>query len=90
METSTLPATPRGDRSLTALLRLWGKTTADPEYFHPALYHMLDVGHVQLGLVAKFSSPPRLWGKQGVHVNKSLAHHIGPPPTSWGLAHQQK
>lgn len=46
METSTLPATPRGDRSLTALLRLWGKTTPDPEHFHPALYHMLDVGHV--------------------------------------------
>ena len=28
------------------LLRLWGKTTADPHVFHPTLYHMLDVGHV--------------------------------------------
>ena len=26
------------------LLRLWGKTTADATIFHPALYHMLDVG----------------------------------------------
>jgi hypothetical protein len=31
------------------LLRLWGKTepgSKDPEKFHPALFHMLDVGFV--------------------------------------------
>lgn len=39
------------------LLRLWGKTTADPNLFHPALYHMLDVGHVAQLLLQPPASP---------------------------------
>lgn len=39
------------DQNLVKLLRLWGKTdrnNIDPQVFHPAIYHMLDVGNVAL------------------------------------------
>jgi CRISPR-associated endonuclease/helicase Cas3 len=39
------------------LLRLWGKTTTDPAVFHPALYHMLDVGHVAQQLLSGRATP---------------------------------
>lgn len=39
------------------LLRLWGKTTDNPDVFHPALYHMLDVGHVAQQLLSKRGTP---------------------------------
>jgi len=42
------------------LLRLWGKTernNPDPEAFHPALFHMLDVGHVARELLTEKVSP---------------------------------
>lgn len=32
--------------SITRLLRCWGKTASEVETFHPALFHMLDVGNV--------------------------------------------
>lgn len=34
------------DVTLVRILRCWGKTGKDVQSFHPALYHMLDVGHV--------------------------------------------
>lgn len=39
------------------LARFWGKTTSDPELFHPALYHMLDVGHVAQSLLGEQAGP---------------------------------
>jgi len=42
------------------LLRLWGKTrhgSTNPEDFHPALFHMLDVGNVARELLSNHSSP---------------------------------
>lgn len=39
------------------LARFWGKTTNDPELFHPALYHMLDVGHVAQSLLGEQAGP---------------------------------
>ena len=42
------------------LLRLWGKTersNLDPEVFHPALFHMLDVGRVAQQLLSDQASP---------------------------------
>lgn len=41
----------------TQLFRLWGKTTADPAIFHPALYHMLDVAHVAHQLLSERATP---------------------------------
>ncbi|MCB9102501.1 MAG: CRISPR-associated helicase Cas3' [Anaerolineales bacterium] len=38
------------------LLRLWGKTTADPDRFHPALYHLFDVAHVAWQLLSARAS----------------------------------
>jgi CRISPR-associated endonuclease/helicase Cas3 len=38
------------------LLRLWGKTTKDPQLFHPALYHMFDVAHVARQLLSPRAS----------------------------------
>lgn len=46
------------------LLRLWGKTvdgSIDPEQFHPAVYHMLDVGHVAQQLLSEHASPRWRW-----------------------------
>lgn len=43
------------------LLRLWGKTTADATIFHPALYHMLDVGHVAQHLLSERATPRWRW-----------------------------
>src|SRR6266511_2815049 len=44
--------------SLTApeLLRFWGKTGPDIT-FHPALFHMLDVGHIAQVLLSEGASP---------------------------------
>lgn len=39
------------------VLQLWGKTAND-ERFHPAIYHMLDVGHVARTLLSE-TAPPR-------------------------------
>ncbi len=42
------------------LLRLWGKTkqgSGDPEEFHPAIFHMLDVGNVARALLSRDASP---------------------------------
>ncbi|MBE7467830.1 MAG: hypothetical protein DPW09_16255 [Anaerolineae bacterium] len=40
----------------TRLLRLWGKTTKDPDHFHPALYHMFDVAHIAQQLLSPRAS----------------------------------
>lgn len=45
---------------LDRLLRCWGKTSPpdnDPAAFHPALFHMLDVGHVAQALLRPPASP---------------------------------
>ena len=75
MEPSTLPATPLGGRSLTALLRLWGKTTADPAIFHPALYHMLDVGHVAQHLLSDQATPR--WRRVLAHALNADVDRLG-------------
>lgn len=49
-----------GAQNLARLLRLWGKTvrgSEDMDLFHPALYHMLDVGHVAQALLDDPASP---------------------------------
>lgn len=38
------------------LLRLWGKTTKNPDLFHPALYHMFDVAHIAQQLLSPRAS----------------------------------
>jgi len=46
--------------ALTKLLRLWGKTpyrSQLPDEFHPAIFHMLDVGHVAQELLSDKASP---------------------------------
>ena len=48
---------PNFDEPNLRLLRLWGKTTADPELFHPAIFHMLDVGHVAQHLLSQRATP---------------------------------
>jgi CRISPR-associated endonuclease/helicase Cas3 len=45
------------DPALTRLLRCWGKTGPTVEAFHPALFHMLDVGHVAQALLQSPASP---------------------------------
>lgn len=44
-------------RLLSFLLRCWGKTGDATEEFHPALFHMLDVGHVARELMTERASP---------------------------------
>lgn len=39
------------------LLLLWGKTTANPNVYHPALFHMLDVAHVAQQLLSSRATP---------------------------------
>lgn len=39
------------------LLQLWGKTTKNPDVYHPALYHMLDVAHVAQQLLSSRATP---------------------------------
>ncbi|MCB0195947.1 MAG: CRISPR-associated helicase Cas3' [Anaerolineae bacterium] len=46
----------QSDSTDTQLLRLWGKTTKDPNLFHPALYHMFDVAHVAQQLLSPRAS----------------------------------
>jgi CRISPR-associated endonuclease/helicase Cas3 len=48
----------KADPQLDRLLRCWGKTArGDDAVFHPALFHMLDVGHVARALLADPASP---------------------------------
>ena len=49
--------TPQTKSKIDRLLRLWGKTTADPNMFHPALYHMIDVAHIAYWLLSSHASP---------------------------------
>ena len=43
---------------MTDLCLLWGKTVeGDPQAYHPALYHMLDAGHVAQVMLSDGSSP---------------------------------
>ena len=44
------------DPLLARVLRCWGKTGKGDEGFHPALYHMLDVGHVAQVLLSEPAS----------------------------------
>ncbi len=41
------------------IARFWGKTDQDGSSFHPALFHMLDVGHVA-GVLLGEEAPPRM------------------------------
>ncbi len=50
------PASPRSYAVLAKLLRLWGKT-GQGGTFHPALFHMLDVGHVAEVLLGREATP---------------------------------
>lgn len=52
------------------MLRLWGKTAAN-ETFHPAVFHLLDVGNVARELLST-DSPPR--------IRSALLHALGVPP----------
>src|SRR5437773_1309051 len=52
------------------LLQLWGKTGPD-NTFHPALFHMLDVGHVAQMLLSEGASP---------RIRKVLAHAFQSDP----------
>lgn len=46
------------DNLTVRLLRLWGKTVKGrSDLYHPALYHMLDVGHVAQQLLSHRASP---------------------------------
>jgi CRISPR-associated endonuclease/helicase Cas3 len=45
------------DSSLSRLLRCWGKTGQEDWDFHPALFHMFDVGHVAQQLLTSPASP---------------------------------
>jgi predicted DNA-binding transcriptional regulator YafY len=48
------------DPEVERLLRCWGKTGQRTEDFHPALFHMLDVGHTAQTLLRPLS--PHAWG----------------------------
>ncbi len=48
------------DSTADRILRLWGKTTKDsndPNDFHPAVFHMLDVGNIARELLSERASP---------------------------------
>jgi CRISPR-associated endonuclease/helicase Cas3 len=49
---------PIEDHDRARVLQLWGKTATE-EHFHPAIFHMLDVGHVARALLSD-AAPPRL------------------------------
>lgn len=55
--TQTYNLTTQTADSDSRLLRLWGKTTKNPDLFHPALYHMFDVAHVAQQLLSSRASP---------------------------------
>jgi CRISPR-associated endonuclease/helicase Cas3 len=63
------------DPSLTRLLRCWGKTGAYPADFHPAIFHMLDVGHVAEALVRPPASPR--WRKSLAAVLDTAPEMLG-------------
>ena len=46
------------------VVRLWGKTSSEPTVFHPALYHMLDVGHVARHLLGEECNGAFCWQRQ--------------------------
>ncbi|MGQ9502990.1 MAG: CRISPR-associated helicase Cas3' [Anaerolineae bacterium] len=58
---------------LNRIVRCWGKSGATVEQFHPALYHMLDVGHVAQQLLDEGTSPR--W-------NHALARVLDVSPTA--------
>lgn len=69
------------------LLRLWGKTDrANPERYHPLLFHMLDVAAVCEALAPRFPraipiSDPWLAYLAGLHdVGKADPRFLGMPP----------
>lgn len=45
------------DPKMTYLLQCWGKTGKRPEQFHPAFFHLLDVGYVARALLKSPASP---------------------------------
>jgi CRISPR-associated endonuclease/helicase Cas3 len=47
----------QSNSSLSRLLCCWGKTGNEEQDFHPALFHMLDVGHVAQQLLTAPASP---------------------------------
>jgi CRISPR-associated endonuclease/helicase Cas3 len=49
--------TPQSDPLLEQLLKCWGKTSRKTFDFHPAIFHMFDVGHVAQTLLRPPSSP---------------------------------
>ena len=53
------------------VLRLWGKTAAN-DRFHPALFHMLDVGHVATEML-RAKAPTRLRGAFGRRTLQGVA-----------------
>ena len=56
------------------LLHLWGKTTKNPDIFHPALYHMLDVAHVAQQLLSHRATPR--WRHVLAHALNADAHTL--------------
>lgn len=50
-------ASPAQDPAPARVLRCWGKTGKTPQDFHPAMFHMLDVGHVAQELLSDRASP---------------------------------
>lgn len=48
---------PGSNPAVDRLLRCWGKTGQDAQDFHPAVFHMLDVGHIAQILLRPPASP---------------------------------
>ncbi|MGA9347995.1 MAG: CRISPR-associated helicase Cas3' [Anaerolineae bacterium] len=67
---------PQPDSPLERLLRCWGKTEKTTRDFHPALFHMLDAGHVAQVLLC----PPASSRWRGV-----LATALGAEPETLGV-----
>jgi CRISPR-associated endonuclease/helicase Cas3 len=72
VHSSESPSDPDMDR----LLRCWGKTGAHIADFHPAFFHMLDVGHVAEALLQPPASPR--W-------RQTLATALGADPEMLGV-----
>lgn len=66
--------TPQTKSPTDRLLRLWGKTTADPKFFHPALYHMIDVAHIAYWLLSSHASPR--WRNVLAHTLNADSHKL--------------
>lgn len=62
----------------TTLLQLWGKTdreTQNPDVFHPAIYHMLDVAHVAKVILIDPGVSPR-WKNALAHAFNANAEQL--------------